>query len=461
MTRIFDPHASLRNFERYAGDSTTDWPDTYLARSVAEIRSTGQICSPGCKVVAAIPAGAGDGLAATRLVDVAVALQQVGTLDELATTDEGMIVGTSTTSYRKGNVAIWTGYAIGPWHPSDIYTQGLGGSETAAWRLSEELAAMGWAVTLYGQFPEEGVFGDVVLRDFQTYDASKHLTAFVAFRNARVFDQYRPNADRTVLWLEDLAGAHSEGLTTLNAPNIDHICTVSHWHKQHMGDAYPWLDAGKIVACRNGIDHSFFQDKEIVREQRVVYSSSPDRGLDILLEIWPRVREAVPDAELISTYSRWYDIVAEANPVVGASRQHIVALLDQPGVKRLHGGLGQNALAKLMMSSKVWVHPSWYTVGDMQMHETSCISAMEAQAAGCVVVASNWGALSETVQAGTLVDGDPRVEGAWRDVFVQSIIAGLTDPHVQDRAALLGPEMMRDMGWFGAAEQLSALWVDP
>jgi hypothetical protein len=34
-----------------------------------------------------------------------------------------------------------------------------------------------------------------------------------------------------------------------------------------------------------------------------LYTSSPDRGLDFLLELWPRVREQVPDAELHCAYA--------------------------------------------------------------------------------------------------------------------------------------------------------------
>ena len=446
--RLYDPSNAL------GGDSTTDGADVAIARSLAELWNAANCWDGGIvKLLSALPQ------APARLTDVAEELQRFGRLGDLGVTDDGMIVGEATRTERRGRVAIWTGYAIGAWHPSDIYTQGLGGSETAAWRLSEELADMGWCVTLYGQFDEEGVFGDVILRDFRHYDPSVHVDAFVSFRNARVFDSFRPNAGHTFLWLEDLAGPHSEGLTPGNAKHIDHICTVSHWHKQHMLDSYPWLPEPQVVACRNGLDLSFFEAEDIEREKRVVYSSSPDRGLDILLEIWPRVREAVPDAELISTYSRWYDIVAEHNPAVAKAREKIISMLDQPGVKRINGGIGQKSLAHLMMSSLVWVHPSWYSLNDCPMHETSCISAMEAQAAGCVVVASNWGALSETVQVGTLVDGDPRIDGPWRDVFVQSIIQGLTDERVQAASQIAGPESMRDMDWRGAAEQLASLWV--
>ena len=84
---------------------------------------------------------------------------------------------------------------------------------------------------------------------------------------------------------------------------------------------------------------------------------------------------------------------------------------------------------------------------------------MEAQAAGCAVVGANWGALTETVQHGTLIDGDPSErDGSWRRAFVDAVVAGLTDPNVQMMAQALGPEYMRDMGWRGAAEQLASMF---
>jgi hypothetical protein len=84
---------------------------------------------------------------------------------------------------------------------------------------------------------------------------------------------------------------------------------------------------------------------------------------------------------------------------------------------------------------------------------------MEAQAAGLVVVASNWGALTENVRYGTLIDGDPgEPDGRWRDEFVSGIVNGLTSSQAQAAAQECGPVMMRDMGWRGAAEQLASMF---
>lgn len=418
------------------------------------------------RIIVRVPDRASDGIRAVRLDDVARMLQRHGRIRELATTDNGTIVAAADICRRRGEIAIWTGYAIGPWHPSDILQRGLGGSETAAVRLAEQFAAMGYIVTLYGQFSQPGMVGDVMLRDFQTFDPSEPLDALIGFRDASLFDR-RPRARFTALWLEDLAPA--ERLTPARAQNIDRIYSVSHWHKQQVQDEHPWLDPQKVSASRNGIVHRFFGGDAPVRENRVIYSSSPDRGADVILDVWPDVRAQVPDAELVLTYSRWYDMVAEVFTQAQDHRRRMYELLEQPGVRRLEGGLGQMALAHLMRTCKVWAHPSWYSAGrnpdgqpgGTEFHETSCISAMEAQAAGCVAVASNWGALSETVMHGTLVDGDPRDrDGAWRKQFVDAIVQGLTDDVTQQAAQVVGPELMAGMDWRGAAEQVAALIPD-
>lgn len=422
------------------------------------------------RLIVRVPDRGTAGNRALREADVGRMLLAHGRILELATTEDGTILAACEPCRRRGEIAVWTGQAIGPWHPSDIVQRGLGGSETAAVRLAEQLARMGWTVTLYGHFDQAGIVGDVALRHFLEYDDSRPHDALICFRDARRLDD-RPNARFVALWLEDLAPA--EQLTRARAANLDRICAVSHWHKQQVQQAHPWL-AGMttpdgrdlVAACRNGIVPGWFAEQPPPdREPRVIYSSSPDRGGDVMLELWPQVRARVPDAELVLTYSRWFDRVADVFQGAHDLKARIYELLEQPGVHRIEGGLGQRALANLMRSSRVWAHPSFNSLVANEdgstgapFHETSCISAMEAQAAGCVVVASNWGAVTETVQHGTLVDGDPREpDGAWRRTFVEAIVAGLTDRQVQETAAVVGPEMVRHMDWAGAAEQLAAM----
>jgi glycosyltransferase involved in cell wall biosynthesis len=191
------------------------------------------------------------------------------------------------------------------------------------------------------------------------------------------------------------------------------------------------------------------------RAVRVVYSSSPDRGLDVLLGLWPRVREQVSEAAFSFCYSEVYDAVADQDPTIAEFRDRVRVLADQDGVVPL-GSLSQPALADLMCHSRVWVHPSWASLQGEPFHETSCIGAMEAQAAGCHVVASDWGALRETVQVGARINGGA-LSDAWKDAFVAEIVAGLTDRKVGDHATTAGPEHAQSLGWEDVAVQIGQL----
>lgn len=430
-------------------------PDARLrtAASIARV----QAGSDHQRIIVRAPDRATDALRVLRLDDIAGMLQRHGRIVEAGVTDGGTIVAAADVCDRRGEVAVWTGPAIGPWSPADIVQRGLGGSETAAVRLAEELAAMGYVVTLYGDFEHSGsMAGDVMLKHYSRFDPSERLDALVGFRNATLFDR-RPNAERCILWLEDLAPA--EGLTPARAANIDRVVGVTHWHAEQIKETHPWLDAAKVAAGRNGIKVEWFQEEPAPeRECRVVYSSSPDRGGDIVLECWGEIKRQVPDAELILTYPRWFELCADQFMAANSHRERLRELVKQPGVSRVETGLGQKSLANLMRASLVWVNPGYYSPGRQKFNETSCISAMEAQAAGCVAIASNWGAVTETLQHGTLIDGDPSVKnGAWRKRFISAVVQGLTDPVVQAAAQTVGPDMVRDMGWRGAAEQLAAM----
>jgi glycosyltransferase involved in cell wall biosynthesis len=150
-----------------------------------------------------------------------------------------------------------------------------------------------------------------------------------------------------------------------------------------------------------------------------------------------------------------YFEIAEQDPIVGAHAAKIVELSRQPGVKSL-GSLSQPEVAKLLRSSLVWAHPSYNTPHQVPFYETSCIGAMEAQAAGCHVVASNWGALPETVRVGSLIDAEPLSE-AWRRCFVEAIVRGLTDETVQRDAQENGPLAVAELGWGPVADRITEI----
>lgn len=393
-------------------------------------------------------------LRALRSIDVADLLRRRGTLHDMHVGADTVTVASYSPAPRLGEIAIYLGPCWSRWQPSDIFTRGLGGSETAAVYLALELSELGYIVTVYGDV-EEGAFRDVIFRDWRTFDPTVPRQAVISSRTPELVD--RPiAAEQVLLWMHDTD--YGDRLTPERAEKFDTILTLSEWHTSHVRKLYPFLLEADVEQIRNGVNHKLFAGAAPARRKRVVYTSSPDRGIDVILELWPRVLEEVPDAELAFAYSPVYSEIAAKDPTVGAHAARVHELADQPGVTA-SDPLSQPDVAKLMRTSLVWVAPSYNTPLDVAFEETSCIGAMEAQAAGCLIVASNWGALPETVQVGRLVDGPGR-STAWEDAFVQEIIDGLTSAETQEWAQTEGPKAAAWLGWDGVAARVAAI-ADP
>lgn len=387
-----------------------------------------------------------------RAVDVAELLRRRGTLETVRVGDDSVTCAAYKPRERFGEVTIHTGGGWQRWSPLDIARKGLGGSETAAVRLAEQLSLMGYVVTVYGEV-SPCVYKDVVFRPGYMFDPLEEREIFISSRVPEFFD--RPvNAANKFLWVHDIHCG--DRLTEARAEQIDHVMALSAFHAGHLATMYPFL-AGKIVRTRNGIELSYFDGEQPAREKRLLYTSSPDRGLDVLLELWPKVRERVPDAIFEFCYSDVYNAVAEQDPTVAEHHRKIQELIKgQEGVRPL-GSLSQPELARLMRSSLVWAHPSWVSAIDQPFLETSCIGAMEAQAAGLSIVAAGVGALTETVQIGELIEAGP----AGHDALVDGIVRGLTDEKAQADAQEKGPEVAKELGWRGVAEKFIGLTMAP
>jgi glycosyltransferase involved in cell wall biosynthesis len=153
------------------------------------------------------------------------------------------------------------------------------------------------------------------------------------------------------------------------------------------------------------------------RARRLAYASTPFRGLDVLLDVFPRIRAACPDAELdVFSSMRVYGVSeAEDQKQFGA----LYEKAKQPGVN-LIGSLPQLELADRLQEARLLAYPNHYA-------ETFCIAAVEAQAAGCGVITSQLGALPETVgDAGVCIPGDPQ-SASYRRAFVEACVGLLTD----------------------------------
>jgi len=263
-------------------------------------------------------------------------------------------------------IVIWTGPAWETWGPGSLKT-GLGGSEIAAIHMSAELARWGHEVAIIGQVTPcewEGVkFCDHRLFGPGTIGCD----VFISSRMLDALQRLKPDAKLTALWCHDIhVGDDWQG----RMRQYDLVLCLSQWAKKVLSNYYNDVPKDKFILTRNGIDPRLFLREPKKAGCRAIYSSSPDRGLDHLLNYWPRIRAIRPDAELHVYYGfeTWQAMATQRKNAYAQSqidffKTKLAQLSDQGVVS--HGRVGQVELAKAYLGASLWLYPTNFL-------ETSC-----------------------------------------------------------------------------------------
>lgn len=298
-----------------------------------------------------------------------------------------------------------------PFVPPDIQVRAMGGSETALLHVARGLAALGHQVTVVAHpGARQGIYDGVRYVDLEAghWQDQLDVDVTVIFRQLPHVRRAVPGRYR-LFWGHDHIGLYPElprGIkrSVLTAAwslgyrvfgqRAPGIVAVSRW----LADCYVrfarW-PSDHVWVIPNGVDPDLFQASNPVgsdagdRPLRVAYTSVPERGLALLItRVMPAIWAQIPDVELHVFSYRPLDAY-RALASSGGSR--VV----------FHGGLPQRELARTLASYDLWLYPTDFP-------ETSCIAAMEAQAAGLPVVTSARYALRETVEdghTGILIEG--------------------------------------------------------
>lgn len=328
------------------------------------------------------------------------------------------------------DIVFFTGDGLEEWTSKTVETSGIGGSEIMVLQMAKELASLGHRVRIFNSCGQhgEGVYDGVEYLHTNKFEGIE-CDVVVVSRVANMLDDvYCPKYKLKLLWCHDVIAANANNRLLLKA---DRILALTEWHKQNLIKEHGVL-AQQVEVTRNGIYLDRFNKKIERNPHRIIYSSSPDRGWKPLLEEWGKIRAEVPDAELHLFYGfKNWEAMAKVNPQYAAPalalRDQALAMKDQ-GVT-FHDRVNQDQLAEKFLKSGVWAAGTNFT-------ETSCISAMEAQAAGCHIVATALAALNETVgERGILLSGDCN-NRTYRDQFVQHVVDALKHPDEVERQQL-------------------------
>ena len=342
------------------------------------------------------------------------------------------------------SIAIMTGdTALDNWGPWSL-KEGIGGSEEAIIRLSKHLSELGWKVVVFGK-PGANTGLDennVMWRNYWDCNLEDTFDVFVAWRAPFIFDQ-KIKARKSYLWLHDVMEPGE--FTPERIANFTKCIVLSKYHRS----LFPMIPEDKILMSANGIDSKEFEpfDSGAGRDpHKLVYSSSHVRGLAYLYEIWPDIKKAVPDATLNVFYGREsYDAVHRGNPERMKWMDGMMAKAKALDGVTDYGKVSHKRIMEEFFSAGIWPYPCPFP-------EIYCITAIKAQAAGAVPVASNYAALDETIQFGHKQKFG-EFDEADLEKYKESLIWWLQHPEEQDKIRSEMKQWSRTQSWESVGKQ--------
>jgi len=290
--------------------------------------------------------------------------------------------------------------------------------------MAAGLAARGHDVSVHMRSGINRWFDGVRYDAWDSLDGER-IDVLVAWRRPSLSDPVDERAAqvrRRYLWLHDARAIDDLGA---RVASFDRVLLLSEFQRGR----YPEVPDHLVVYTRNGIDPAEFAAPHPWRDPHlVVYGSDYNRGLRALLTSWPEIREAVPSARLHVFYG-WQGLERRSPERTAMLKAVFEPLLAQPGISHL-GRIGHADVAREYRTAGVWAYPCSFP-------ETSCLSAMKAQAGGAIPVVIPSGALRQTVRFGLATEASytdpgeephgPTLIAEWRRL----LISVLSDPERQ------------------------------
>ena len=265
----------------------------------------------------------------------------------------------------------------------------LGGAETAFISLAEALAKKNHEVTIFNQCKKSMIRNNVTWKPFEDI-TSLSCDLYIANRGHTTLALF-PKAKSRIFWIHNPANYLLKWRYLLKIWRWKPaIIFSSDFHVK----SYPkWCPSGGRVNIPYGISSAFLDTPVLTKPPlpRVVFTSSPLRSLDWLLNIWvEKIYPNLPGGELhIFSSPKTYGEHGNARI------EKMNAVLDKASSMKEQGVVLRNPLPKNKLAIEVSKFRALLYRGDPG--ETYCLAVGESQASGVPCVVQSIGCVAERV----------------------------------------------------------------
>jgi glycosyltransferase involved in cell wall biosynthesis len=356
------------------------------------------------------------------------------------------------------------------WHTP--WTAGCGGSETSHCEMAEGLKSAGFSIDSFTPVTEESISpGGVVYRPIADFDP-KNYVVVIDYRNPALLDYPKVPGQKTWFVAQDVS---YPDWTDERLERIDRYLCLCESHSRYTQSTTAPL-RGKTYISANGVRSAFVENFEKMkgatnpvtgewvgkvprRKNRLLYASSPDRGLKLLLENWFRIREKVPDAELHVAYG--FDNCLRIIEMQGGNDWRVgfvsemQRLMEQPGVT-FTGRLNQLDLYKEWFEASVFLYLNDFA-------ETFCCNMVDSMATGCWPVANRLWANAEHNDrmpgCGDFFSGVPQKSALIKSYMLEKCCERLTDGVLEINRKTMAEKSRRVYDWATVVKQWE-IWLE-
>ena len=281
----------------------------------------------------------------------------------------------------KQKIVILTNDLKGGWSPLDKET-GMGGSEEAITKLASEFVKNNFEVVLYHVQRKvvDFVFDGVTFSSRHNFKCEEK-DILITFKDSTPWKQ-GINVKKNIHFSLEVE-------RPWNISNVDHFVHTSKFHESR----HPWVSRKKSEVVPLGVElSSLDKNKESQIPNTVLYASSPDRGLELLLHDWDVIYKNNPELILNIAYGfRIFESCGHESEQVLKYKQYMLGLMNKPNINYL-GNLGQDEIEKEYWMAQYWILPLLKPESEL-----FCLNAVKSRYCGAISIVNKMGALKETV----------------------------------------------------------------
>jgi hypothetical protein len=284
-----------------------------------------------------------------------------------------------------------------PWTGSDILSKGFGGSETWVIETARTLSKTNKVYVFCNtRFTEN--FEGVIYQPVEQFHSFIRITKVDVCVVSR-YTEYIPVAllgkpkKIKVIFHDNLIPE-----TIIPIDESIELYGLTDWHSKNIKIQFPQFP----VKTQNYGIHLPKTHLPKVKNS-FIYSSFPNRGLSVLISMWPRILERYPDSTLNVFCDLSHSWTKRYYP---EEMEYITKNINQKGIT-VHGFINKKDLNEWWLKSEYWLYPCIF-------EETFCLTALESAVSRTLPITNGLAGLSETAKHGITILGNPKTQ-EWQD----------------------------------------------